>query len=120
MQEYRVIIDGRGTEFWHNNNNQFHREDDKPAVVFTNGTQYWYKNDKRHRENGPAIIYYNGDEHWYLNGELHCESGPAIMRNDGSQEWWINGVRQPNPNIIKELTVADIEALLGHRVKVVK
>ena len=29
--------------------NKIHREDDQPAILFTSGTQYWYKNNKLSR-----------------------------------------------------------------------
>jgi len=56
------------------------------------GTQYWYLNDKLHRENDlPAIITYDGAQHWYLNGVLHRENDlPAIIRSNGAQYWWLN------------------------------
>jgi hypothetical protein len=97
MQEYKVTIDINGTERWHNKDGALHREDDKPAVIYTDGTQYWYKNGHPHRENGPAIMCANGDQYWY-----------------------VNGIERPNPNKFKELTVAAIEALLGYRIKIVK
>jgi hypothetical protein len=97
MQEYRVTIDANGTQRWYNKDNELHREDDQPAVIYTDGDRFWYLNNNLHRENGPAVIYYNGTE-----------------------EYWVNGVLQPNPNEFKELTVADIEKILGYRIKVVK
>jgi hypothetical protein len=33
------------------------------------GTTYWYKNDKRHREDGPAIEDADGSKEWYKNGK---------------------------------------------------
>ena len=37
-------------------------------------SEFWYKNNKCHRDNGPAIIYYNENqniinEEYYLNGK---------------------------------------------------
>jgi hypothetical protein len=43
-------------------------------VILNNGDQYWYKNDKRHREDGPAIIYKNGKQEWYINGRKQYQS----------------------------------------------
>jgi hypothetical protein len=97
MQEYKVIIDKYGTECWYKNG-KHHREDDKPAIVYADGTQFWYFDGKLHRESGPAVIYTDGHE------EL----------------WYKNGVLKPNPKKVKELTVGDIEELLGHRVKIVR
>jgi len=34
------------------------------------GTQEWYLNDKLHRENDlPAIIWSNGNQEWWLNNK---------------------------------------------------
>jgi hypothetical protein len=120
MQEYIVKINRKGTELWHNKNGQLHREGDKPAVIYSNGDKCWCKNGKLHRENNPAVVYYDGGEAWYLNGQQHREGGPAVICTDGREEYWFNGVWYPNPNTTKELTVADIEELLGYRVKIVK
>ena len=45
-----------------------HSYNDKPAVIFENGTKWWYKDGKRHRDNGPAIIWNSGDDSWYKDG----------------------------------------------------
>jgi hypothetical protein len=144
MQEYKVIIFEDGSEFWRNKEDQFHRDGDKPAIIHSDGAQFWYKNGKLHRDNGPAVIYANGTLRWYFNGELHreddkptvvtpkvmywCIDGklhrdngePAVIHADGTEEYWIDGVQQPNPVKVKELTVGDIEEILGYRVKIVK
>ena len=50
-------------------NGKFHREDDKPAVIWSNGTQRWYFYGKRHRDNNkPAVIYENGCKEYWVNG----------------------------------------------------
>ncbi len=72
-----------------NDKSQLHREDG-PAVIYTDGSQRWYKNGKIHREDGPAKIYSNGAQVWYKNGELHRKDGPAIFYDDGRKEWWEN------------------------------
>jgi hypothetical protein len=52
-----------------------------PAIIYSNGTQLWYKNGKRHRDNDmPAVIYSNGTQEWYKNGKLHRDNDmPAII-----------------------------------------
>jgi len=64
------------------------------------GTQEWYKNGKRHRDNDlPAIIHHNGTQEWYKNGKLHRDNNlAAIIYPDGSQLWYQNGVRYANPS----------------------
>jgi hypothetical protein len=42
--------------------------------VNTDGTKYWYLNDKLHREDGPAIEWDNGNKYWYLNGKQLTEA----------------------------------------------
>jgi outer membrane lipoprotein-sorting protein len=74
MQEYTVKIDNNGTERWYNKDEKLHRDDDEPAAIYYDGTKYWYKNGKLHRENGPAAIFASGYE-----------------------EYWVNGVLQPDP-----------------------
>ena len=61
--------------------------------VYSNGTQCWYLNGKRHREDGPAIVFSDGSQFWYLNGKRHREDGPAIIYADGSQRWYLNGIQ---------------------------
>jgi hypothetical protein len=61
-----------------------------------------------------------------LNGERHREDGPAVECSDGSRYWFLNGVEYTEKEFLKktakvnELTVAEIEALLGYSVKVIK
>ena len=63
----------------------------KPFFVnYSDGSQHWYLNGKRHREDGPAIIRADGSEEWYLNGKRHREDGPAVIDAWGTQ-WWLNG-----------------------------
>ena len=58
--------------------------------VYSNGTNWWFLNGKRHREDGPAIEYSEGLKCWYLNGNLHREDGPAVEYPDGSKQWYLN------------------------------
>ena len=68
----------------------------------------------------------NGTRCWYLNGKRHREDGPAVECTDGTRWWFLNGVEYTEEEFnkktlkVKELTVAEIEALLGYQVKVVK
>ena len=82
-----------GTMIWRNEDGQFHRENDLPAVIYDSGSKFWYKNGQYHRDNDlPAIIYANGTKCWYKNGQRH-QSGdkPAVIYNDDIKEWWKNG-----------------------------
>jgi len=71
--------------------------------VYDNGNKFWYLNGEFHREDGPAIEYANGNKYWYLNGKRHTEAE-------------FNAKMNPD----KELSVADLEKLLGYKVKIVK
>jgi hypothetical protein len=91
--------------------------------VYENGDREWYLNDQLHRLSGPAVEYANGDRSWYLNGQRHREDGPAIEWSNGDRYWYLNGQRvteQEVMNPVKELTVKEIERLLGHKVKIIK
>ena len=94
--------------------------------VYSNGTKYWYLNDKLHREDGPACEYPNGDKLWYLNDKLHREDGPAFEHASGAKFWYLDGKEltesefNERMNPVKEYSVADLEKILGYRVKVVK
>ena len=83
-----------GIQCWYKDGKR-HR-DDGPALIFTKVHEIWYKDGKRHRENGPAIIRFDRSEEWYQNDVLHREDGPAIIETNGNQEWWLNGVFQHN------------------------
>ena len=93
------------------------------------GNTRWYKDAKckvLHRENGPAIENAFGDKFWYQNGDLHRTDGPAIEYADGTKRWYINGDHLTEAEFLAatqpvvEMTVADVEKLLGKRVKIIK
>ena len=122
-QVYEVTVEN-GTTMW-KLNGKLHREDG-PAIEYANGSKYWYLNSKCHREDGPAIEYDDGSKHWYLNGQCHREDGPAVEYADGGKVWYLNGVKYTEAEFkkkmtpVKEMTVAEIEKLLGFIVKIVK
>ena len=150
MQKYWVTVDDKGNTRWHKDANctVFHRvggpaviwangdrdwylndrlhRTDGPAVEYLNGTKAWWLNGLRHREDGPAIEWADGDKMWYLNGTFHRTDGPAIEYASGTKEWWLNGeevtyeehAHRVNP--AQEMTVAEIEKLLGKRIKIIK
>jgi hypothetical protein len=123
-KEYTVKVYANGTKHWFLNGNR-HREDG-PAVESADGYKSWYLNGKLHREDGPAVELADGSKYWYLNGNRHREDGPAIELADGYKSWYLNGkeyteaefIKKTSP--VKEYTVADLEKLLGHPVKIVK
>jgi len=44
---------------------------DGPAVEYTSGTKFWYKEGRLHRTDGPAIEHANGDKFWFQDEKLH-------------------------------------------------
>ena len=79
---------------------------DKNPVIDSDGNKHWYnKNGDYHRIGGPAIIYKDGSKFWYKNGQRHRTDGPAQIWKDGRVDeegkegcgyWFING-RQIKP-----------------------
>ena len=90
MIEYTVKVFNNGSEYWYLND-KLHREDG-PAVKHLSGDELWYIDGKLHRIDGPAIEYNTGSKFWYKNGELHREDGPAVEYVDGYKEWYLNGI----------------------------
>ena len=123
FEEYQVkVYPGCRTEWYQNG--QLHRLDG-PAVERHDGSKIWYQNGQRHRLDGPAVEYTCGDKFWYQNGQLHRLDGPAREWANGTTEYWINGLELSYDDFIKktsvtELSVADIEKLLGYPVKIIK
>ena len=70
-------------------------------VEWSNGAKVWYKEGKKHREDGPAVEWDNGFKYWCKNGKLHREDGPAIEyypeyeHEDCAdyREWYLEGKR---------------------------
>ena len=58
---------------------------------YSNGTIEYYKDNKRHREDGPAIEHIDGGKYWYKDGMLHREDGPAVERLNGTKFWFKYG-----------------------------
>ena len=70
------------------------------------GAEYWYKNDKSHRdEDLPAIIFPSNSQKWYQNGELHRDGDlPAVISNNGAREWYKNGKRHRDGDLPAEIS----------------
>ena len=113
-----------GHKEWHQNN-LLHRTDG-PAVEWASGARSWYQNGGLHRTDGPAIEDTDGSKYWFQNDRRHRTDGPAIEYADGTKEWYIDGVYLTETEFLTatqpvvEMTVADIEKLLGKRFKIIK
>jgi len=57
-------------------------------------TTLWVREDKPHiihRTDGPAIIWDDGSEFWYYNGAMMRMDGPAVTYADGRTGWCYKG-----------------------------
>lgn len=61
------VADERGTIRYRNHLGQTHRVHG-PAVIFSNGDQFWYQHGRLHRETGPAVVQTRSCG-WYLNDQ---------------------------------------------------
>ena len=62
------------------------KNEDEEGVIY-------YKDGKKHREDGPAVELKNGSSQWFINGNLHREDGPAVEGCDGTREWYNRAVK---------------------------
>ena len=73
-----------------------HRSDG-PAMIYNDGSEFWFVNGKLHRLDGSAVIRKNNYNGWYKNGKLHRLDGPAIeyYKDDMkiNNRWYIDGER---------------------------
>ena len=82
---------GRECKEWYSHGEP-HRDNDLPAIIYSDGYTAWYKDGERHRDGDkPAIIRANGAQEWWRDGRRHRDNGPALVDTDGHSEWWING-----------------------------
>ena len=127
VKKYYVTVDDAGTTCWYKDaKHSIRHRDGGPAIEYANGCKEWWQNDQYHRTDGPAIEYADGSKSWWQNGQRHRADGPAIEWTSGRKDWFINGNRMTEPEFLAatqpvvEMTVADVEKLLGKRVKIVK
>jgi hypothetical protein len=109
LEEYKNIY---GVQYWFKNN-KLHRNNDLPAVIrYNNKEQYWYQNGLQHRDNDlPAIIFNNGHQVWYKDGLIHRENDlPAIICENGDREWYKNGKKH------RDFDLPAVIQANGHRV----
>ena len=127
IKKHYVTVDDFGNTRWYKDTKckVLHRENG-PAVDCANGHKEWWQNGQLHRIDGPAIEWWDGDKRWYQNGKRHRIDGPAVMYANGSKAWYINDKAMTETEFIAatqpvvELTVADVEQLIGKRVKIIK
>lgn len=83
-------VDNGNNCYWYKNG-KTHRDNDLPAIIYSNGDLKWYKNGKLERDNDlPSIIYSNGSQMWYKNGKLERDNNlPVIIGSTGIQYWLV-------------------------------
>lgn len=90
MMSHKIGRDG--SICWYNSDGELHRDGDKPAEIWCDGSQLWSQSGVFHRENDlPAIIWFDGQREWYQNGKRHRDNKPALIRADGMVEYWVRG-----------------------------
>jgi hypothetical protein len=68
-----------------------HRENDLPAVVYTDGTKTWYFHGETHRDDDkPAYMGSNGDKIWFQFGKRYRKGNQpaAILKHGTRKEWY--------------------------------
>jgi hypothetical protein len=102
MKWFRYIVEEDDEKIvWKDWNWDVHREGDRPAIIWSDGTEIYYKRGKKHRENGPAAIFLDGHEEWYFEGKFHRIGGPALTTSDGRTYFYINGEEYPEDKYYK-------------------
>jgi hypothetical protein len=76
-----------GNKYWFKEGKR-HRENG-PAIEFADGTKKWLKEGKLHRLDGPAVEFVDGEKHWFIEGKHHRLDGPAIEHASGNKSWYI-------------------------------
>ena len=85
-----------------NGKGELHSFSDEPAVVYKDGTKWWYRNGRIHRDGDqPAVVWHNGVQEWFQNGRRHRDNGPAVIYPNtqavapefrGKRQWWSHGI----------------------------
>jgi hypothetical protein len=39
----------------------------------------------------PAVVYNDGSKYWYKSGSIHRETDAAVIRHDGLKQYWLDG-----------------------------
>lgn len=73
------------TQYGHytvDSNNQFHSENDEPAIIEASRTEYGEDDIE---------TFIDGYKAWYNHGRIHREEGPAVIRDCGIIFFYLNG-----------------------------
>lgn len=67
---------------------RLHRDDDLPAVVWTDGTQEWYQHGRRCRDgDGPTRVDADGNQMWHQKSEFVVASRPWTVKRHIETRW---------------------------------
>ena len=69
-----------------------------------NGSKTWFKNGKRHREDGPAHVESNGYKMWYLEGKIIWGSD---IKLDLTNEIVLSKFKHPEYPIVQVWKILD-------------
>jgi len=84
-------INEYGAKIWYDENHNIHRDNDKPAIIYSNGTMDWYQHGKQYRPPGnkPSTITNTGMRVYTDSmGRLHREDGPAVITDSGKKYYY--------------------------------
>ena len=88
-----AIITSNGTQYWHSrmhSGDYLFRADDKPSIISSNGTQYWYILDFYSRSDKIANEIADEIADEIAENFLHRDNndGPAIIELNGTKYWF--------------------------------
>ncbi len=70
----------------------FHSIDDRPAIVYNDGEQTWYRHGKLHRDNDKPAVITTEVQKYYQHDELHRDNDkPAVIYANGTKLWYQHG-----------------------------
>jgi len=87
--ESRNVVEN-GYEEWNDADCKLHRDGDQPAMVWPDGSKFWYRDGKLHRDGDqPAMVFADGSKIWFRDGKRHRDGEqPAVVWPDGSKFWY--------------------------------
>lgn len=82
-----------------NRDNELHSFNDEPSFISKDGkTKKWHQNNDLHRDGDKPAYITPTETKYYKNGELHREGGPAVIMEvnglEKIEEYWKNGIKQ--------------------------
>jgi hypothetical protein len=88
-----LIIDDYGNKYWYKDDN-YHRDDDLPAIESKSGQLWWFKEGKKHRVKNYAEFTSMQTKAWWKNHERHRLNAPAIIFTNGAKDYYEFGKPQ--------------------------